>query len=54
MFFAKVDVGNEEQLKSWIDSVGESEGRIDIVLPNAAAFVFGTVEEVTSEMWDKV
>lgn len=53
-FFAQVDVANEAELKAWIDSVGEKEGRIDVVVPNAAAFVFGTIDEVTSEDWDKI
>lgn len=59
-FFTKVDVANEEQLKAWIDSVraarpvhhtycekaGAAEGKIDIMIPNAAAFVFGHIEDV--------
>jgi len=52
--FAKVDVGQEEELKAWIDSVGEKEGKIDIVVPNAAAFVFGKIDDVTSADWDKI
>ena len=44
--FASVDVSDEKGLKAWIDSVGEKEGRIDVVVPNAAAFVFGTIDEV--------
>lgn len=52
--FTKVDVAVEQELNDWITSVGEREGRIDIVLPNAAAFVFGTIDEVTTDMWDKV
>jgi NAD(P)-dependent dehydrogenase (short-subunit alcohol dehydrogenase family) len=54
VFFDVADVADEDSLKSWIDSVGEKEGKIDIVLPNAAAFVFGTVDEVTSSDWDVI
>ncbi len=54
VFFDVADVGNEDSLRRWIESVGEIEGKIDIVLPNAAAFVFGTVDEVTSNDWDVI
>jgi NAD(P)-dependent dehydrogenase (short-subunit alcohol dehydrogenase family) len=30
------------------------EGGIDILVNNAAAFVFGTVDEVSEDQWDKV
>ena len=52
--FASVDVANEAQLKGWLESVGAQEGKIDIVVPNAAAFIFGTIDEVTSEDWDTI
>lgn len=54
VFFDVADVGNEDSLKRWIESVGEKEGKIDIVLPNAAAFVFGTIDEVSSDDWDVI
>ena len=54
VFFDSVDVADEVALKKWIDSVGEREGKIDIVVPNAAAFVFGTIDEVTSNDWDVI
>ena len=53
-FYSSVDVGEEAELKAWIDSVGEKEGRIDIVLPNAAAFVFGHIDKVTTADWEKI
>ncbi len=31
-----------------------TDGKIDILINNAAAFVFGTIEEVSSLDWDKV
>ena len=54
VFFDVANVSNEGALKKWIDLVGEKEGKIDIVLPNAAAFVFGAVDEVTSNDWDVI
>ena len=54
VFFNSVDVAEEGALKKWIASVGEREGKIDIVVPNAAAFVFGTIDEVTSNDWDVI
>lgn len=53
-FFSTVDVSDSDGLKTWIDSIGEKEGHIDIMLPNAAAFVFGTIDEITDADWDKV
>lgn len=53
-YFSTVDVGNEQELRDWIDSIGKKEGRIDIVVPNAVAFVFGKIDEVDGAMWDKV
>jgi len=52
-FFSIVDVCKEDQIRNWMDDIGKKEGRIDIVVPNAASFDFGTVEEVESEGWDK-
>ena len=52
--FTKVYVANEAELKTWIDGVGKAEGKIDIVVPNAAAFVFGRIEDVDSAAWDKI
>ena len=42
--FQSLDVTDEASLKSWIDGVGEKEGRIDVVVPSAATFIFGTIE----------
>lgn len=74
--FEVVDVCDTPALKEWIDGVGEKEGRIDVLIPNAAvscvyvvevccvwwrrddpllqAFVFGHIEEVDDDAWDKV
>lgn len=54
VFFNSVNVADEGALKKWIDLVGKREGKIDIVVPNAAAFIFGTIDEVTSDDWDVI
>jgi NAD(P)-dependent dehydrogenase (short-subunit alcohol dehydrogenase family) len=52
--FDVVDVTNEDSVGAWVDKTAEKFGGIDILINNAAAFVFGKIEEVTSESWDKV
>eukprot|EP01114_Cavostelium_apophysatum_P014312 TRINITY_DN3677_c0_g1_i1.p1 TRINITY_DN3677_c0_g1~~TRINITY_DN3677_c0_g1_i1.p1 ORF type:complete len:265 (-),score=31.72 TRINITY_DN3677_c0_g1_i1:65-859(-) len=49
-----LDITNESAVKDYIDKLASLWGRLDILVNNAAAFVFGTVEEATSEAWDKV
>jgi len=53
-FFTKVDVSKEIEVKNWIDSVASKWGKIDILVNNAAVFIFGTVEEASSEDWDRI
>lgn len=53
-FYTRVDVSDSATLKAWIDNVGEKEGRIDVMVPNAAAFVFGTIDEVGDDDWDRI
>jgi len=52
--FTVVDVSNENQVKKWIDDSAQEFGKIDALVNNAAVFVFGKVEDVTNESWDKV
>jgi NAD(P)-dependent dehydrogenase (short-subunit alcohol dehydrogenase family) len=52
--FYQVDITNENQVKQWIESTINHFGNIDILVNNAAAFIFGTVEEASSEDWDRV
>eukprot|EP01104_Vermistella_antarctica_P006085 TRINITY_DN16817_c0_g1_i1.p1 TRINITY_DN16817_c0_g1~~TRINITY_DN16817_c0_g1_i1.p1 ORF type:complete len:273 (-),score=64.45 TRINITY_DN16817_c0_g1_i1:620-1417(-) len=50
-----LDVTKEEDVKNWIKAIDEKWHKgIDVVVANAARFVFGKVEEVTEEAWDKV
>ena len=53
--FFKVDMSSEDAVKASVAAVTAwSGGRLDILVNNAAAFVFGEVEDVTSDQWDKV
>lgn len=52
--FRKTDVSQESDVRSLIDLAEAELGGIDIVINNAAAFVFGKVEDVTKADWDKV
>lgn len=52
--FLATDVSQETDVKRLIDHAAASLGGIDIVMNNAAAFVFGKVEDVTMADWEKV
>lgn len=49
--FVHTDVTKEEDTRRMAESAVENYGRIDILVNNAAAFVFGTVEEATQDQW---
>ncbi len=53
--FAHVtDTSDADSAKSSVAATLDAFGRVDILVNNAAAFVFGSVEEVTQADWDKV
>ena len=52
--YQNVDTSNSESVKNLIQSSVEEIGEIDILINNAAAFVFGTVETITNDDWAKV
>ena len=52
-FFA-TDVSDESNVQTLIEHAAKSLGGIDIVMNNAAAFIFGKVEDVSKSDWDKV
>lgn len=52
--FRHVDVSSETQVKDLMDSAVREFGGLDILVNNAAAFVYGTVETTTAEDWDRV
>ncbi|KAL6062329.1 Dihydroanticapsin 7-dehydrogenase [Balamuthia mandrillaris] len=53
-FFCKANVAVEEEIVAMVEQVVQRTGRIDVLVNNAAAFVFGTVDETSAEDWDKV
>jgi NAD(P)-dependent dehydrogenase (short-subunit alcohol dehydrogenase family) len=52
--FVKADVSQEDQVKRLIRRAVQAFGKLDILVNNAAAFVFGRVEEATLEDWNRV
>ncbi|MBI2191822.1 MAG: glucose 1-dehydrogenase [Planctomycetes bacterium] len=52
--FRKTDVASEKQIRAVVAAVAKEWGGLDILVNNAAAFVFGTVEEATEADWDRV
>jgi NAD(P)-dependent dehydrogenase (short-subunit alcohol dehydrogenase family) len=49
-----VDVSNEQQVEMWVKGVAARLGHVDGLVNNAAAFVFGKIEEVSMADWTKV
>ncbi|HZP02109.1 MAG TPA: glucose 1-dehydrogenase [Terriglobia bacterium] len=54
VMFREVDVSNETQVKGLMDSVVQEFGGLDILVNNAAVFLYGTVETTTAEDWDRI
>jgi NAD(P)-dependent dehydrogenase (short-subunit alcohol dehydrogenase family) len=52
--FFKADVSQEDQVKRLIKAAVKAFGKLDILVNNAAAFVFGRVEDTTLEDWNRV
>mmetsp|Transcript_4536 Transcript_4536/g.14643 ORF Transcript_4536/g.14643 Transcript_4536/m.14643 type:complete len:260 (+) Transcript_4536:22-801(+) len=50
----KGSTADEDTVRESIAAAVAKLGRLDVLVNNAAAFVFGDVESVTSEDWDKV
>ena len=50
----EADVSKEEDSRRIADLAYSEYGKIDILVNNAAAFVFGRVEDATSEDWDRI
>jgi len=49
------DVTDEKQVKATVDQVVKKFGKVDILVNNAGgAHIMASVEELTSEQWDKV
>ncbi|MGF1624480.1 MAG: SDR family NAD(P)-dependent oxidoreductase, partial [Alphaproteobacteria bacterium] len=48
------DTADPQSAQAAVDAASDAFGRIDILVNNAAAFVFGGVEEVEKADWDRV
>ena len=52
--FHETDTSKEDSVQSMIEATVSEFGGIDIVINNAAAFVFGAIEDTGPEEWTKV
>lgn len=52
--FRQANVAAETEIQALVASVVREWGGLDILVNNAAAFVFGKVEDVTEADWDRV
>jgi NAD(P)-dependent dehydrogenase (short-subunit alcohol dehydrogenase family) len=52
--FHATDTSDEGSVKAMVAAAVERYGGVNVLVNNAAAFVFGTVEEVTAKDWEKV
>ncbi len=52
--FCQTDTSNSDSVRSMVSCAVDRFGTIDILVNNAAAFVFGKVEEVTDADWARV
>jgi len=52
--FQQTDTSLEDSIQSMVERTVSEFGGIDIVVNNAAAFVFGSIEETGPEEWGKV
>ena len=52
--FIKTDVSQEDQVKNLVKETLESFGGVDILVNDAAAFVFGEIQDITADDWTKV
>lgn len=52
--FAKTDTTDTDSIQQMVGSTTSAHGEIDVLVNNAAAFVFGKVEDVTQDDWAKV
>lgn len=48
------DVSKEAEVERVLQECYEEEGSLDILVNNAAVFLFGKVEEVSEDTWDKI
>lgn len=53
-YFIEADVSDVNQVRKVAEFAKKHFGTLDILVNDAAAFVFGSIEEVTQEDWQKV
>jgi NAD(P)-dependent dehydrogenase (short-subunit alcohol dehydrogenase family) len=51
--YVKCDIADESQIKAMVSTVVKKFGTINILVNNAALFVFKTVEDASAEDWDR-
>ena len=52
--FVRTDTTDSDAIKATVAATIAAHGEIDVLVNNAAAFVFGKVEDVTQDDWSKV
>ena len=52
--FVKTDVSQEDEVSDLVTATLDSYGGVDVLVNDAAAFVFGEVQDVTADDWAKV
>jgi NAD(P)-dependent dehydrogenase (short-subunit alcohol dehydrogenase family) len=52
--YVRTDVADRKSVSAMVDIAAKAHGGVNVLVNNAAAFVFGKVEEVTDEQWARV
>ncbi len=52
--FQHTDISDESSASSAVQAAVDAFDKVDILVNNAAAFVFGSIEDVTRDDWDRV
>ncbi len=52
--FVQTDISDESSVRAMVEQGVSAYGGVDVLVNNAAAFVFGKVEEVTDADWQRV
>lgn len=52
--FQKTDTSDADSVKAAVEATVNEFGTVNVLVNNAAAFVFGTVESITNDDWERV